>query len=86
MGALICEAWAFFSIPSALRYTGRKLLVRLIQGWALQDKGDNSSEEVMGLRSAFVGWVIGKSSKNMTALKERGSLVALCQTVRCVRS
>ena len=34
------------------------------------------TEEVMGLRSAFVGGVIGKSSRNMTALKERGSLIA----------
>ena len=43
------------------------------------------TEEVMGLRSTFVGWVIRKSSRNMTALKERRSLVAPCQTVRCVR-
>lgn len=37
----------------------------------------------MGLRSTFVGGVIGKSSRNTTALKERGSLVAPCQTTLC---
>lgn len=39
------------------------------------------TEEIMGLKGKFVGWVIGKSSRRMTALKERGGLVALCQTV-----
>lgn len=34
-------------------------------------RGLQWTEEVMGLKGTFVGWVIGKSPRKMAALKER---------------